>query len=80
MSRYNPLPRILCFDDFESPCLTGTIYLYPDDVDALWEALKNHAEMIQALQNTYYGLREFAVKDCNGYILSFGQGGLDPLP
>ena len=32
-------------DHPESPVMTGSICLYPDDVDALWEELKEKVEI-----------------------------------
>ncbi|MEB3357980.1 MAG: VOC family protein [Synechococcales bacterium] len=53
--------------------LTGQIYLYPDNIDQLWETLKTKAAIAWELQATDYGMREFAIRDCNGYLLTFGQ-------
>jgi uncharacterized glyoxalase superfamily protein PhnB len=52
--------------------MSGSLYLYPDDVDALWERVKDHAEVDAPLRDTEYGMREFVVHDPNGYHLAFG--------
>lgn len=44
-----------------------------NDVDALWESLKNEVDVVYEIENFGYGMREFAIYDNNGYILQFGQ-------
>lgn len=58
---------------YEKPHFTGTFYIHTDDVDAWWYFLKERAEVFYPIGDFDYGMREFAVKDCNGYILQFGQ-------
>ncbi|MGH7783117.1 MAG: VOC family protein [Candidatus Binatia bacterium] len=52
---------------------TGSFYFTTDDVDALWEKLKDKARVCYGIEDFYYGMREFAVYDNNGYPLQFGQ-------
>jgi len=52
---------------------TGSFYFNTDDVDALWEQLKDKAKICYGIEDFYYGMREFAVYDNNGYLLQFGQ-------
>jgi uncharacterized glyoxalase superfamily protein PhnB len=56
-----------------SPELTGVLYFYPEDVAAIWEMVKDETKVEWPLQEMPYGMREFAIKDCNGYTLSFGE-------
>lgn len=58
----------------EKPTMTGFLYLYPDDVDRAWELLKDKATIEYPIENFDYGMREFAIRDCNGYLIQFGQG------
>jgi uncharacterized glyoxalase superfamily protein PhnB len=58
---------------FESPVLTGTLYIHCDDVDAAWERIKDAARVCYPIEDFDYGMREFAVFDNNGYLLQFGQ-------
>ncbi|KAF0245568.1 MAG: hypothetical protein FD167_3532 [bacterium] len=58
----------------EKPIMTGSLYLYPDDVDQVWEQLKDKVIVEYPIENFEYGMREFAIRDCNGYIIQFGQG------
>ena len=50
----------------------NSLYLYPCDVDALWNRLKDKVEVEVALQDMDYGMREFTIRDPNGYALNFG--------
>lgn len=57
----------------EKPMMTGSLYLYPDDVDEAWTQLKDKATVEYPIEDFIYGMREFAIRDCNGYLLQFGQ-------
>lgn len=57
----------------EPPQMTGVLYFNPTDVKSLWEQVKDKAKVEWELQTMFYGMVEFAIRDCNGYILSFGQ-------
>ncbi|HVX51411.1 MAG TPA: VOC family protein [Chitinophagaceae bacterium] len=57
---------------FDKPACTGTFYFYCDEVDNLWEKLKDPPFVYYGIENFEYGMREFAIKDNNGYILQFG--------
>jgi uncharacterized glyoxalase superfamily protein PhnB len=59
--------------DYEKPVLTGSIYLNVENIDELWERLKERVEIVYEIENFGYGMREFGIKDCNGYILNLGQ-------
>ncbi len=53
--------------------MTGTIYLYVENVEEVWTQLKDKVEIVYPLSEFDYGMREFGIKDCNGYILNIGQ-------
>ncbi len=64
----------------EIPALRGaliggsfTMYIDVPDVKSLFESVKSKVEIIQDMRATFYGSQEFAIKDCNGYILAFSQ-------
>ncbi|MBI4853594.1 MAG: VOC family protein [Acidobacteria bacterium] len=57
----------------EKPIMTGSLYLYPDNVDEVWEELKDKVIVDYPIENFGYGMREFAIRDCNGYLIQFGQ-------
>lgn len=58
---------------FDGPKLTGSIYLYTDDVDKIWEELKDRVKLCYELDTFDYGMREFGFYDNNGYLLKIGQ-------
>lgn len=55
------------------PIFTGSIYFNTMDIDAWWNKLKDNGFVYYGIENFEHGMREFAIKDCNGYILQFGQ-------
>jgi catechol 2,3-dioxygenase-like lactoylglutathione lyase family enzyme len=61
-------------DDPDGPKVTGSLYFYPDDVDALHAALvARGAKPITRPTDREYGMRDFAIEDPNGFLLIFGQ-------
>jgi uncharacterized glyoxalase superfamily protein PhnB len=58
---------------FEKPAFTGSFYFNPDDVDALWDKLKDKVTIVYPIEDFSYGMREFAIRDNNGYCLQFGS-------
>jgi uncharacterized glyoxalase superfamily protein PhnB len=57
----------------EKPVMSGSLYLNVDNVDEAWEYLKDQTTIEYPIENFEYGMREFAIRDCNGYLLQFGQ-------
>lgn len=57
----------------KAPAFTGWLYFHTDDVDGLWQRLKNIARLCYPIENFEYGMREFAIYDNNGYVLQFGR-------
>jgi len=49
------------------------IYIYVDDVDALYERVKDKAEVLMEPVDQFYGIREFTIRDPFGFILTFAQ-------
>jgi catechol 2,3-dioxygenase-like lactoylglutathione lyase family enzyme len=44
------------------------------DVDALWETLKDKVEVVEQLYDTPYGTRKFTIRDIDGNELVFSKG------
>ncbi|MDO9358457.1 MAG: bleomycin resistance family protein [Polaromonas sp.] len=55
------------------PVLSGTLYITVADVGACYTGLKDRATVAWPLQDMPHGSREFALTDCNGYLLAFQQ-------
>jgi uncharacterized glyoxalase superfamily protein PhnB len=49
------------------------LYTHVDDVDALRHRVDGKAEIVEDLHDTFYGMREFVIRDCNGFWITFGQ-------
>ena len=49
------------------------LYIHTDDVEGLFRQLKDRVEIRLGLQDTFYGAREFIVRDPNRYWVTFGQ-------
>jgi N-acetyltransferase len=60
-------------EEEETIAMSGCLYLYPSDVEVLWERVKDKVEVIQPVCETDYGMLEFAILDNNGYELRFGK-------
>jgi len=58
---------------FDQPAFTGSLYLNTDDLDGLWDKVKDQASICYQPENFEWGMREFAIYDNNGYTLQFGQ-------
>lgn len=59
--------------EFSGPMFTGSFYINTNDVDGLWESLKDKCSICYPIEDFEYGMREFAIYDNNNYILQFGQ-------
>ena len=59
-------------EDHEHGPGVSSLYFYPDNVDALWDQLKDKVQVEVPLQDMDYGMREFTIRDPNGYALNFG--------
>ncbi len=53
--------------------LTGSLFIQSDDVDVLWQILKDKVDICNPIESLDHGMREFTIYDCNGYKLQFGQ-------
>lgn len=58
---------------FQKSTFTGSFYFTVEDVDALWEKLKDKCTVEYPLETFEWEMREFAIRDNNGYLLQFGQ-------
>jgi catechol 2,3-dioxygenase-like lactoylglutathione lyase family enzyme len=55
------------------PAATATQYVRVDDVQALWDQIGGRVTAEWGPEDFDYGMREFALRDPDGYLLSFGQ-------
>jgi uncharacterized glyoxalase superfamily protein PhnB len=52
---------------------TATLFIEVDGVDALHDRLKDRVTIVMPLVTQFYGMREFAIADPDGYVLTFAQ-------
>ncbi|MCB0657753.1 MAG: VOC family protein [Saprospiraceae bacterium] len=58
---------------FEKPGFTGSFYFKVDDVESVWSRVKDLVEVVYAPEEFDWKMREFGIRDNNGYLLQFGQ-------
>ena len=49
------------------------LYVYSDNVDELYLSFKDRVEVVEGLHDTFYGMREFIIRDLNRFWLTFAQ-------
>ncbi len=58
---------------FDKPTFTGSFYINTDNVDEVWNTIKDKVNVVYDIENFEWGMREFGIYDNNGYIIQFGQ-------
>ena len=56
-----------------APVLSGTVYMETDDADTYYDRIKDQAVIHKKPDTAWYGMREFYVKDPDGYLLGFAS-------
>jgi len=56
-----------------APTFSGTVYFYPESVAALAEELRDKVRFEWGPEVLEYGMREFGIRDPNGYLLAFAE-------
>lgn len=59
----------------DTPKVTPSISLYiaVDNFDLLYNNLKEKHKILKDVSTTFYGTKEFAIADINGYVLTFTE-------
>ena len=52
---------------------TGTMFIEVEGVDAIHERLKPSVNIVMPIVTQFYGMREFAIEDPDGYVITFAQ-------
>jgi lactoylglutathione lyase len=52
---------------------TGTMFIELEGVDALHERIKSSVTITMPLVTQFYGMREFAILDPDGYVITFAE-------
>ena len=58
---------------FDNVGASLTLYIEVENVDDLYLKIKDNVNMYKDITTTWYGQREFYIKDINGYILGFAS-------
>jgi len=48
-------------------------YIDVENIHDIYAQIKNQVEIVKELEATWYGMQEFYIRDCNNYILGFGE-------
>jgi uncharacterized glyoxalase superfamily protein PhnB len=51
----------------------GTFFIRMTGIEELFVELGGKAEIVVKMRDTFYGMREFTIKDLNGYYLTFAE-------
>ena len=57
----------------EAPRREVDLYIHVDNIDELRRNLDGKSTLVEDLHETFYGMREFIIRDCNGFWITFGQ-------
>lgn len=52
---------------------TGTLFIEVEGVDALHDRLKPKVKVVMPIETKFYGMREFAIEDPDGYVITFAE-------
>lgn len=52
---------------------TATLFFTVTDVDAYPRLVRSRAKVVMPLKTQFYGMREFAIEDPDGHILTFAE-------
>jgi uncharacterized glyoxalase superfamily protein PhnB len=52
---------------------TGTMFIEVEGVDAIHDRLKSHVKIVMPIVTQFYGMREFAIEDPDGYVITFAE-------
>jgi catechol 2,3-dioxygenase-like lactoylglutathione lyase family enzyme len=56
-----------------APAFSGALYLFPESVDRLAEELRGKVHFAWGPEETEFDMREFAIRDPDGYTLVFAE-------
>ena len=50
-----------------------SFYMEVEDIETLYQEMQSKTDVMIELKTAWYGMQEFYIKDCNGYILGFAE-------
>lgn len=51
----------------------GTFFIRITGIEELYQKVKDKVEIAHDMRTTFYGMKEFTIKDLNGYYLTFAE-------
>jgi catechol 2,3-dioxygenase-like lactoylglutathione lyase family enzyme len=57
----------------EVPSFTGALYIFPENIKRLGDELHGKVPFAWGPEDTEFGMREFAIRDPDGYTLVFAE-------
>jgi uncharacterized glyoxalase superfamily protein PhnB len=51
----------------------GTFFIEVQSIDTLYKQVKGKVDIVGEMRTTFYGKKEFTIKDLNGYFLMFAE-------
>jgi uncharacterized glyoxalase superfamily protein PhnB len=60
-------------DFFTNIGASATYYIRVDDVDQFYKTIASKVEIIKPIETTWYGMREFYIRDIDGYVFGFAK-------
>jgi uncharacterized glyoxalase superfamily protein PhnB len=52
---------------------SGTLFIEVDGVNALHDRLMLRVKVVMPIETKFYGMREFAIEDPDGYVITFAE-------
>jgi len=49
------------------------LYVHAENIDVLFQQLKDRTEVVEGVHDTSYGMREFIIRDPNRFWVTFGE-------
>jgi uncharacterized glyoxalase superfamily protein PhnB len=49
------------------------LYLFVENIDDLYQRVKDRVEVVEEPHDTFYAMREFIIRDINRFWITFGQ-------
>ena len=49
------------------------LYITTENVDEVYRRFKDRVQIVEDPHDTFYGMREFIIRDFNGFWITFGQ-------
>src|ERR1700752_2161010 len=46
------------------------LYVHTGEIEQLWHRLSGRVEVVEDLHDTFYGMREFIIRDCNRFWIA----------